>query len=264
MAVLSGIGCNSQAPTEYSGAKLPCVSDFAPGAPIVRYSYEVVNAYPHDPTAFTQGLAYANGQLYEGTGLTGRSTLRRVDLETGEVQQSIELSDSLFGEGIAVCRDRLFQLTWHAGTCFVYDLSTLERLDSLRYEFEGWGLACDGELLVMSDGTSRLYFRDPETFKVHHYVEVHDGRASITNLNELEYINGLVYANVWKTDEVAIIDPSDGRVVAWLDLTGLLAHRPVDGPVDVLNGIAYDAGNDRMFVTGKLWPCLFEVVPIRE
>lgn len=223
-----------------------------------------MNVYPHDPAAFTQGLAYADGRLYEGTGLTGSSTLRRVDLETGEVQQSVELSDSLFGEGIAVCEDRLFQLTWHAGICFVYDLSTLERIGSYQYDFEGWGLTCDGERLVMSDGTSRLYFRDPGSFKVHHYVEVHDGRPVVTNLNELEYINGLVYANVWKTEEIAVIDPSDGRVVAWLDLSGLLAHRPVEGPVDVLNGIAYDGGNDRLFVTGKLWPWLFEVALFRE
>jgi glutaminyl-peptide cyclotransferase len=223
------------------------------------YTYEVVNAYPHDPDAFTQGLVYRDGVLYEGTGKEGSSSLRRVRLETGEVIDSVALDDNLFGEGIALCDERIVQLTWRSHVGFVYDRDSLERVGTFTYETEGWGLTCDGTRLIMSDGTSRLHFLDPETFDVQGYVAVHDGATEVRNLNELEYINGQVYANVWPTDRIAVIDPSDGRVTAWLDLSGLLETQQPTGRVDVLNGIAYDAENDRLFVTGKWWPWLFEI-----
>jgi glutaminyl-peptide cyclotransferase len=224
-----------------------------------RYTYEVVNAYPHDPDAFTQGLVYHDGILYESTGRQGSSSLRRVRLETGGIIDSVALNDDLFGEGIALCEDKVVQLTWRSHVGFVYDRASLDRVGSFTYEAEGWGLTCDGTHFIMSDGTARLYFRDPETFDVDSYVTVRDGAAEVGNLNELEYIDGMVYANVWPTDSIAVIDPADGRVTAWLDLSGLLETRQPTDRVDVLNGIAYDADNDRLFVTGKWWPWLFEI-----
>ncbi len=236
----------------------------AASTPVNHYTYEVVNAYPHDDRAFTEGLAFVNGILYEGTGLWGRSSLRIVDLETGAVQQSVSLSNDLFGEGITVVGDRIVQLTWLSGLGLVYDRETLSLMREFAYSTEGWGLTYDGKRLIMSDGTDTLYFRDPETFAVEGHVTVSDEGTAVTNLNELEYIDGLVYANVWKTDRIAMIDPEDGHVTGWLDLTGLLASRKVNQPVDVLNGIAYDTRNDRLFVTGKLWPWLFEIELVRQ
>lgn len=237
-------------------------SDPSPSTPTARagrYTYEVVNIYPHDPGAFTQGLIYQDGMLYESTGREGSSSLRRVRLETGEVLDRVALDDNLFGEGIALCGDQIVQLTWRSHVGFVYDRETLARVGTFTYETEGWGLTCDGTRLIMSDGTSRLYFRDPETLGVEHYVTVRDGAEEVGNLNELEYIDGLVYANVWPTDRIAVIDPADGRVAAWLDLSGLLETQQPTGRVDVLNGIAYDADGNRLFVTGKWWPWLFEI-----
>jgi glutamine cyclotransferase len=234
------------------------------------YSYKIVNVYPHDRTAFTQGLVYHEGVLYEGTGYWDQSSLRRVTLETGEVQQRYYLNSRYpdsryFGEGITLYDDRIFQLTWvpvspytltHG---FVYDLSFTE-LYTLTYPTQGWGLTHDGTRLIMSDGTSTLYFRDPETFEVIGQVEVYDEQGPVIRLNELEYIDGLVYANVWQTDRVAIIEPQTGQVTAYIDLSGLLEPEDYDDlPVDVLNGIAYDAAGDRLFVTGKWWPKLFEI-----
>ena len=236
----------------------PVATVFATTAPV--YDYRVVAEYPHDPDAFTQGLVYVDGVLYEGTGLEGRSTLRRVDLESGRVLDSVPLADQHFGEGIAVLGDRVYQLTWQSGICFVYDRETFERQDQFSYPTEGWGLTTDGEQLIMSDGTDRLYFRDPETFEETGHVDVRDGGAPVVNLNELEFVDGEVWANVWKTDRIARIDPATGRVTGWIDLTGLLS--PVaraERPVDVLNGIAHDPETGRIFVTGKLWPTLFEI-----
>jgi glutamine cyclotransferase len=222
--------------------------------------YRVVDIYPHDSSAFTQGLAYVDGVLYEGTGLLSGSTLRRVDLDTGEVLQSVALGADQFGEGIAVVGDRIYQLTWQTGTCFVYDSETFERLETLLYPSEGWGLTTDGERLIMSDGTSRLYFRDPATFAETGFVDVRAGDRPVENLNELEWVDGEVWANVWQTDWIARIDPVSGRVIGWIDLAGLLSLQDRgDHSVDVLNGIAYDASTGRVFVTGKLWPKLFEV-----
>jgi glutamine cyclotransferase len=228
-------------------------------APAPVYGYRIVNEYPHDPDAFTQGLVYEDGIFYEGTGLKGRSSLRKVALETGEVLQIHDLSPEYFGEGISVVGDRIWQLTWQEHVAFLYNKETFEELDTVSYPTEGWGLTYDGERLIMSDGTSTLYFRDPVTFDLLGQVQVHDNGSPVARLNELEYIDGLVFANVWQTNRIAIIDPADGRVTAWLDLTGLLDSSDVTRSVDVLNGIAYDAAGKRLFVTGKLWPKLFEI-----
>src|SRR5918995_4118173 len=224
------------------------------------FGYRVVAEYPHDRRAFTQGLVYVDGVLYEGTGLFGESTLRRVDLETGEVLQAVGLSKEYFGEGIAVLGDRIYQLTWKSGICVVFDRATFELLEVFTYQTEGWGLTTDGEQLIMSDGTNRLFIRDPETFAELDTIDVYDGVRAIWNLNELEIVDGEIWANVWQTDRIARIDPETGQVTGWIDLTGLLSesdrrtHR-----VDVLNGIAHDPETDRLFVTGKLWPKLFEI-----
>jgi glutamine cyclotransferase len=232
--------------------------------PVRHYTYEVVNVYPHDAGAFTQGLAFDNGYLYEGTGLNGRSSLRKVQLETGVVVDSVSLSDAYFGEGITVCGDRIVQLTWKSGVGLVYGKNDLRLIRDFAYDTEGWGITYDGQRLIMSDGTNRLYFLNCETYTSDGYVNVHDRGAAVSGLNELEFIDSHIYANVWKTDRVAVIDPRDGRVTVWVDLSGLLASQQVTGPVDVLNGIAYDATGDRLFVTGKLWPWLFEIKLVED
>ena len=223
------------------------------------FTYEVVNTYPHDRNASTQGLVFENGVLYEGTGLRGHSTLRKVELATGDVLQIRQLPDRLFGEGITIFGDRIIQLTWHAGVGFVYDKDSFELLQIFTYPTEGWGITHDDQRLIMSDGTSTLHFLDPETLEEIDRIEVYDQNGPVTRLNELEYIEGEIYANVWQTDRIARIDPQTGRVIAWIDLAGLLDPEELDSPVDVLNGIAYDADEDRLFVTGKLWPKLLEI-----
>lgn len=223
----------------------------------VNYTYEVVQVYPHDEHAFTQGLVIENGVLYEGTGLYGESTIRRVNLDTGEVLQMYSLPFQYFGEGITVVDDKIIQLTWLRETGFVYDRTSFEKLQEFEYTTEGWGITYDGARLIMSDGTSTLYFLDPVTFAKVGQVEVHDDEP-VTNLNELEYINGEVYANIWEEDKIAIINPDNGQVTGWIDLTGIYTQE-ITNPDSVLNGIAYDAGGDRLFVTGKLWSQLFEI-----
>lgn len=227
------------------------------------YRYRVVNVYPHDPEAFTQGLVYEpqEGVLYEGTGLWGRSSLRRVELETGEVLQRYELPDAYFGEGITLWDRKIVQLTWQSRTGFVYDQESFALLEQFSYETEGWGITSDYEnqRLIMSDGSSTLYFWDPNTFEEVGRVGVRDRGKPVVRLNELELIGGWVWANVWQTDRIAVIDPQTGRVGAWVDLTGLLPPEERTGQEDVLNGIAYDPEGDRLFVTGKLWPKLFEI-----
>lgn len=224
-----------------------------------RYRVEVVQSYPHDPEAFTQGLVWDDGVLYEGTGLHRRSSLRRVELETGKVLQIHRIGDQFFGEGIAIWGDRIYQLTWQSKVGFIYDKESFSQLSTFTYPTEGWGLTHDGERLIMSDGSSNLYFRDPETFAEIGRVRVMDGDKPITRLNELEYVEGEVFANVWQTDWIARIDPESGKIIGWIYLAGLLSSADRARPVDVLNGIAYDDANDRLFVTGKLWPKLFEV-----
>ncbi|MCA9933229.1 MAG: glutaminyl-peptide cyclotransferase, partial [Anaerolineales bacterium] len=233
------------------------------GDTAVQYTYRVINSYPHDPTAFTQGLVWDDGTVYEGTGLSrnygGISTLRRVDLESGDVLQSINLPDQYFGEGIVVWDERIIQLTWQSHVGFIYDKTSFELLEEFSYPTEGWGITHDGEKLIMSDGTDTLYFWNPETLEEIGRVQVHDENGPVVRLNELEYINGEVWANVWQTDRIARIDPADGRVTGWVDLTGLLSPAQRLNHVDVLNGIMVDAGNGRLFVTGKYWPLLFEI-----
>ena len=223
------------------------------------YSYEVINQYPHDPGAFTQGLVFHGGVLYEGTGLKGQSSLRKVALETGEVVKKRDLSYRYFGEGVTVLGDEIMQLTWRSHVGFVYDRDTFERLRDFSYPSEGWGLTHDGLNLIMSDGTAMLRFLAPATFEEVAQLEVRDGEGPVRRLNELEYIGGEIYANVWQTDRIARISPRSGRVVGWIDLTGLLKPEDRTGSEGVLNGIAYDAAGKRLFVTGKRWPKLFEI-----
>lgn len=221
-------------------------------------TFEVVRSYPHDRRAWTQGLFFEDGRLFEGTGKRGRSTLREVDLASGKVMRSVRLADNLFGEGATSWQDHIVQLTWRAGIGFVYDRDSFERLATFRYPTEGWGITHDGTHLVMSDGSAVLRFWDPETFAEVRRIEVHADDGQVTRLNELEYVDGEIYANVWQTDRIARISPVDGRVLGWIDLTGLLIGEDRKG-ADVLNGIAYDADGDRLFVTGKHWPKLFEI-----
>lgn len=223
------------------------------------YTYRVVNTYPHDRHAFTQGLVFDAGYVYEGTGLHGRSSVRQVELTTGRVVQMHHLDSQWFGEGITIMGDRLFQLTWKARRGFVYDKRTLQRLREFTYSTEGWGITHDGSRLILSDGTATLYFLDPDTFADVGRIRVYDHRGPVDRLNELEYIRGEVYANIWQSDRIARIDPRSGRVTGWINLTGLLPRHDRSQHVDVLNGIAYDATQERIFVTGKLWPKLFEI-----
>lgn len=232
----------------------------------VEYGYEVVRRYPHDPEAFTQGLVYhGDGVLYEGTGGWGTSSLRKVDLATGAVRQRYDLDPGYFGEGIAVVGERIVQLTWQEGVAFVYDRQTFGRLGQHSYPGEGWGLTYDGRRLIMSDGTPTLRFWDPETLAEIGSVQVMDGGVPVDNLNELEFVRGEVWANVWQTSRIARIDPASGRVTGWIDLTGLLSEEDrARRRVDVLNGIAYDADAGRVLVTGKWWPVLYEIRVVRK
>lgn len=222
------------------------------------YTYRVVNTYPHDKTAFTQGLVFENGVLYEGTGLNGKSTLRRVELETGNVLQSTNLSNQFFGEGITVFEDKIIQLTWLSHKGFVYDKDTFELLQEFSYPTQGWGTTHNGSRLIMSDGTATLHFLNPETFEEIGTVNVHDNSTSVTMLNELEYIHGEIYANIWLTEKIAVINPQTGAVRAWIDMSGIRNWQNLYAG-DVLNGIAYDTVGDRLFVTGKLWSLLFQI-----
>lgn len=238
----------------------PAVTATAPfSGPPLLYTYAVVAVYPHDREAYTQGLLFDQGVLYEGTGLKGRSSLRKVELSTGKVLQQIDLPAEYFGEGITIFGDQIYQLTWQSQIGFIYDKTTLEQRDEFTYPTEGWGITQDGTRLIMSDGTPRLYFRDPATLAELGTVEVHDQNGPVVRLNELEYVQGEVYANIWQTDRIARIDPSNGQVVGWIDLAGLVPASERTNGDAVLNGIAYLADTDRLFVTGKLWPNLFEI-----
>ncbi|HMB28226.1 MAG TPA: glutaminyl-peptide cyclotransferase [Blastocatellia bacterium] len=226
---------------------------------VPTYTYEVVKAYPHDNGAFTQGLVFHQGALYESTGLNGSSSLRRVELETGKVLKKIEVPAEFFAEGLALFNGRLYQLTWQTQRAFVYDLDSFNKLREFSYAGEGWGLTRDAHSLIMSDGSSRIRFIDPDTFEVQRLITVQDNGRDVLQLNELEYVKGEIYANIWMNDRIARIDPQSGKVNAWIDLSGLLPHEARPDPGAVLNGIAYDESSDRLFVTGKLWPKLFEI-----
>lgn len=224
------------------------------------WGYKVIHSFPHDPKAFTQGLVYDRGFLYEGTGLSGKSTLRKVELKTGKVLQLIETPDRLFGEGVTLWEDTIIQLTWKSKIGLVYDRQTFQVLKKFFYPTEGWGITQDGNHLIMSDGSSFLYFLDPYTFKVVRRIQVRDEGIPIAFLNELEYIKDEIYANVYLTDRIVRISPESGLVTGWIDLQGLLPAKDRRQGVDVLNGIAYDPRGDRIFVTGKFWPKLFEIL----
>jgi len=230
--------------------------------PVPVYTYKVVNTFPHDRAAYTQGLAFDSGILFEGTGGYGSSAIRKVDLGSGRVLQEYKLPSRYFGEGITLYKDTLIQLTWKSNTGFVYDKNSFNLLREFSYPTEGWGITYDGNRIIMSDGTSNLYFLDTENFNTSGYVAVHDKNGPVNRINELEYIKGKIFANVWGTDNIAIIDPGDGSVTGWIDLSGLLDRGYYNNSIDVLNGIAYDAEADRMIVTGKLWPLLFEIIPV--
>ncbi len=232
---------------------------------IPEYSYHVVHTYPHDNTAFTQGLFYLNGFLYEGTGLNNQSSIRKVKLETGEVLERRDLPGQYFGEGIVNWKDRLIELTWQAHEGFIYDLATFQLRSDYHYPGEGWGLTQDGKRIIMSDGSPQLRFWDPETLAEISRITVTADGQPVKNLNELEWVKGEIYANIWQTDRIARIDPKTGRVVGWIDCTGLLSpDDPVGGEGALLNGIAYDAAAGRLFVTGKLWPKLFEIKLVKR
>lgn len=229
------------------------------GATPPAQGYRVIHAYLHDPQAFTQGLVYLDGHLYESTGLNGQSTLREEDLETGRVLKEVSVPSQYFAEGLTNWGSTLIQLTWKAHVAFVYDRASFRLLRTIHYPWEGWGLTQDGKHLIASDGSETIRFLNPETFAEVRSVRVTDHGSPVHQLNELEYIHGEIYANVWMTDRIARISPQTGRVLGWIDLTGLLPEIEVRSNDAVLNGIAYDAAHNRLFVTGKLWPRLYEI-----
>lgn len=230
-----------------------------------NYGYRIKNVFPHDPDAYTQGLAYHDGWLYEGTGQRGSSSLRKIKLTTGEIIGTLGLASELFGEGVCIFNDKIIQLTWTSRVGFVYDLATFKLIKKINYPTQGWGLTTDGKQLIMSDGSEKIYFLEPDYFTEQARIEVYDHDGPVMNLNELEYINGEIWANVYQTNKIVRIDPETGKVLAWINLSGLLALKDYNPKTDVLNGIAYDKINKRLFVTGKMWPELFhiELVPFQ-
>jgi glutaminyl-peptide cyclotransferase len=246
-------------PTNSSSGSLP-------GTLTRQMTYEVIKAYPHDPGAFTQGLIYRDGFLYESTGHYNQSTLRKVELETGTVLRKRHLDSQYFGEGLTEWKGRLIQLTWREQTGFIYDMDDFSLIGDFTYPTEGWGLTHDGRHLIMSDGSHYLHFLDPENFMTIRRMPVTDRGRPVTRINEMAYIRGEVFANIWETDRIVRIDPTSGDVTGWIDLTGLLPRRERTPDTDVLNGIAYDAKNNRLFVTGKRWPYLYEIklVPVES
>jgi glutamine cyclotransferase len=224
-----------------------------------EYTFEVIRVFPHDRTAYTQGLVYRDGFLYEGTGLNGHSSIRKVRLETGEVLQRADLSPEFFGEGITIFKNQLLQLTWKSQTGFVYTINDFKVQRRFSYPGEGWGLTINGHELFMSDGTPEIRVLDAGTFQEKRRFRVHDGNTPISQLNELEFVEGELYANVWQTNRIARISPQNGKVLGWIDLTGLLSPVYKVEQDAVLNGIAYDPDRKRLFVTGKLWPSVFEI-----
>lgn len=265
LALLSGSpGCGGAAATNSpANGTPPPAANSAGGvgadAAVKIYGYEIVNTFPHDPRAFTQGLVFHDGALVESTGLEGQSTLRRVELQTGRILQRVEVPPYFFAEGLTLFGGKLYQLTWKGEKGFVYDSQTLKKTGEFKYEGEGWGLTHDADSLILSDGSERIRFIDPSDFRVKRTITVRDGGRPVPELNELEYVRGEIYANVWHQNRVARIDPQTGRVLGWIDLAGLLKPGDVSDEEAVLNGIAYDEQGDRLFVTGKLWPKLFEI-----
>jgi|SRR5262252_5584146 len=256
---IPGFRCISSALPLLVVAVLLCVTAVAQTSAHAE-GYRVIHTYPHDPDAFTQGLIYVDGYLYESTGRNGKSSIRKVDLATGKVLQHYDLAQQYFGEGLTNWDDDLVQLTWQAHLGFVYDRASFKWKRSFEYAGEGWGLTQDGKHLILSDGTPVLRFLDPQTFEETRRLPVTDEKGQpVVNINELEYIHGEIYANIWETDQIVRISPKTGRVVGRIDLTGIIDKKTLSDPNAVLNGIAYDAKQDRIFVTGKLWPKLFEI-----
>lgn len=223
------------------------------------YGYEVVHVWPHDRDAFTQGLIFHDGKLLESTGEVGQSTLRRVELETGQVLQKVEVPEPYFAEGITLLKGKIYQLTWQHQLGFIYDAWTFEKIGTFNYQGEGWGLTNDGQSLILSDGTNRIRFLDPDNFQVQKTIAVVENGMPVNEINELEYVQGEIYANIWHADRIVRIEPQTGRISGWIDLTGLLSPNEVQDEEAVLNGIAYDETSGRLMVTGKLWPKLFEI-----
>ncbi|MCU0648744.1 MAG: glutaminyl-peptide cyclotransferase [Gemmatimonadaceae bacterium] len=251
-------GASGDQPPSATPVPPPAVSPSTP-----TYTGQVVNEYPHDPESFTQGFVWEAGKFYESTGLEGKSSIREVDIFGGGVRRQRDVP-GVFGEGIAILGGKLYQLTWKNGRCIVYDVSTFAPTgQEFRYDGEGWGLTTDGTSLVMSNGSSAVTFRDPKTFAVTRTITVTDNGVPIDKLNELEWVKGELWANVWTSDQIVRIDPATGRVVGWIDVTGLLS--PAErAKVDVLNGIVYDVANDRVYVTGKNWPKVFEIRAVKR
>jgi glutamine cyclotransferase len=227
-------------------------------------TYRIIHTYPHDPHAFTQGLVFVDGSLYESTGLEGQSSLRMVDLETGRILQSQPVDSKYFAEGLTAWGSTLVQLTWESHVALVYDRFSFRMLRTFSYSGEGWGLTQDGTSLILSDGSDTLRFFDPATFREVRHLSVTDHGKPVLEINELEFIHGKIYANIWHSDRIARIDPVSGKVLGWIDLKGLLPAAKQTDPEAVLNGIAYDSAHDRLFVTGKLWPKLFEIQVVPE
>src|SRR5437868_642477 len=251
---LAGGGCHTPANNNDNATVEPTSNAVVP-----KYGYQIVNIYPHDSNAFTQGLILADGKLLESTGEEGRSSLRNVDLQTGRVLRKVDVAEPYFAEGIALLNGKIYQLTWQHHVGFIYDAQTFNKVGQFNYTGEGWGLATDGQSLILSDGTNRIRFLDPNDFRVTKTITVLDGRTPIDQLNELEYVQGSIYANVWHDNRIAIIDPQNGHVTGWIDLAGLMPEGELQDPEAVLNGIAYDQTNNKLYVTGKLWPRLFEI-----
>ncbi len=223
-----------------------------------RYMFEIQHVFPHDTSAFTEGLEIYEGIMYESTGLNGKSTLRKVELATGRIKQQIEIDSNIFGEGITIFNNKIYQLTYRSKIGFIYDLKTFKKIGSWTYEGEGWGLTHDSESLIMSNGSNRLYYLNPNTLAIERFIEVTDQGMSVEDLNELELIKGSIYANVWQRNTIAIIDPKSGLIKGWIDLSGLISPEE-QKRVDFLNGIAYDSRSDRLLVTGKNWSKMFEI-----
>lgn len=252
---LSGFQCQ----TGVNSGLPPKKPEPPPNVPAAKYGYQIVNMWPHDSNAFTQGLILSDGKLLESTGQEGFSSLRRIDLETGKILKKVDVPVPYFAEGITLLNGKIYQLTWQHQLGFIYDAQSLERLGEFKYTGEGWGLTTDGKSLILSDGTTRLRFLDPSDFHVVRTITVHDGQTPVNELNELEFVQGEIYANVWHDNRIATIDPQSGRVTAWIDLNGMMPEGELQDPEAVLNGIAYDQVNNRLYVTGKLWPRVFEI-----
>ncbi len=255
---------NAASPKEIYATSASGLADSLPGVdasapPVPMYSYSVVSVFPHDRKSFTQGLVYLDGMLLESTGLNGQSSIRKVELETGKILQHVDLSPEYFAEGLAELGGRMFQLTWQNTKCFVYNLDSLRLEKEFSYTGEGWGLTTDGQWLIMSDGTDQIRVIDPSSFAVMRTISVTNRSRPLNHLNELEYVKGEIFANIWQTQYIARIDPANGKVIGLIDLSGLLPKNDYDATTDVLNGIAYDSKSDRLFVTGKHWPKLFEI-----